>query len=192
MSQEISPRYLSDDCCTRFSSESREKNTRRALRVSDSWLSSIEIAIGLRKNPTGDHRLRRWGPWRRGRNLCLREGRWRLGLRQLKVRICRCAGFLVELRCARPNRKHLKPALLTSRHEHLLSHRLFAPILLRPFLRFRPFPFSARLFRPFGAVWPARPCVSSQTVSSPYPRSHQRHARYLRRRPWLPSCVGVS
>ena len=128
----------------------------------------------------GDHRLRRWRPWRRGRNLCLGEGRWRLGLRQLKVRICRCAGFLVELRCARPNRKHLKPALLISRHEHLLFHRLFAPILLRRFLLFRPFPFSARLFRPFGAVWPARPCVSSQTVSRPYPRSHQRHARYLR------------
>ena len=113
-------------------------------------MSSIEISIGLRKDPMGVHGLRRQGTRRRGRNFCPGEGRLRLGSRQLNVRICRCARFLVVLRRA-PNRRHLRPALLIRRHERLLFHRLLAPILPRRFLPFRPFPFPARLLRPFGA-----------------------------------------
>ena len=49
---------LVDDCHTRFTSDSRDKSIRRALRMSHKWLSSMAVDIGVRKDPTGNHRLR--------------------------------------------------------------------------------------------------------------------------------------
>ena len=109
------------------------------------------VAIVVRKNPTGDHRLRWLG--RGGEEPP--HGRGEVGFQTAK-------GLHLQMRW---NWKRLKPALIISRYEQFLIHRLLDPILRR-FLHFSPFPFSARFFRPFGARYGRLALVS---LPRPFP-----------------------
>ena len=103
------------------------------------------------------------GTWRE-RNLCLGEGR--SGFRQLKVRICRWAGFLVAR--ARTGRilGCLAPQLLQM-FSLLSALRLCPP---SPFPPLSPLSFSRSLLSSvWRAVWRARPCGSSQTFPAHIP-----------------------
>ena len=119
-----------------------EREPRQEYSVCSGGVRQVAEQYGNRRRCAGGSD---GGPWasqagdvEEGTEPLLGEGRSRLSSRQLNVRIRRCARFLVELRCARPNRKHLKPALLIRCNKHLLLHRPLAPILPRHFLPFRP------------------------------------------------------
>jgi hypothetical protein len=141
---------------TQFRGESRDEGarTRWVRRLPRRRLRGGNAGIGVRGDPTGDHRLRAQGQRRGRRNVRLR-GR-ELYWRRLKASIRRRRRDLlaVAVVCsASANREHLKPPALLRRHEHFLFLRpVDTPLLLlRHLPRARP-PLSPARAR-FG--WPA-------------------------------------
>jgi len=100
--------------------------------------------IGVRNNPTGDHRLRLRGPWGRRRDLHLGKR-----LRRLRVGICRRADFVIVLLSPSSKGEHFKVPFRIRRHEHFFSDRRVDTSHLRRLFHSHLLRFLTQFFRPF-------------------------------------------